>query len=317
MNRHRLKSQLREWQIIARDYRWQYRGPGKKDTVLIMVLDGSLQHGGFVDRLKGIVSFYALAKRYGWSFQIHYSNPFSLIDFFQENELNWHCSEVDKTWPCAQPTWEFDRNKVDLQHLVNRFSRGGVHHVYSNVDFVSQVWPLGNRHEQGHQWSTLFHELFKVAPAVTNQLALHLSNANRIGLHLRFTNLLGDFQDTGRQILSKQQMENLVNTCLTGIERVLSRKLGSSAFLFTDSVTFLEMATLRFPQLITIPGLPVHTDLTKGHQFTGGHEKTVYDFVALTQMEEIYFLKAKPMYDSKFSKYAAWVGGARFYYQSI
>jgi len=271
-----------------------------------MVIDGSLQHGGFVDRLKGIVSFYALAKKHGWRFQIHYTQPFSLGDFFQEGTVKWNCAFIKKTWPAARPIWLFDQARVDLPRLVKRLERGGVYHVYSNIDFLRQIYPDLQVDTFGQFWASLFHELFQISPQIESQLGALLGHAHRVGFHLRFTNLLRDFRDTGKLSISAAHQELIIDRCLAMIREKLADQPGGIPYLFTDSPRFIHEAQLQFSDLIVIPGTPIHTDLMKGPS-PGGHEKTILDFVALTRMNHIYFLKADQMYDSKFSLYASYL----------
>ncbi|MBL7853050.1 MAG: hypothetical protein JNL17_01525 [Cyclobacteriaceae bacterium] len=274
-----------------------------------MVIDGSLQHGGFVDRLKGIVSFYALARKLGWRFQIHYTQPFSLGDFFQEGTVKWNCAFIKKTWPAARPIWLFDQSWVDLPRLVKRLDRGGMYHVYSNIDFVSQVYPDIQKSEYGAFWGSLFRELFVVRGQVKQELAPVFKPTHRIGFHLRFTNLLGDFSDTGRVSISTADQERLMDNCLSAIQLKLNERAESTPYLFTDSPRFIRAAQQQFANLQVIPGMPVHTDLQSPAKGGDNHKKTVLDFLALTGMHHIYFIKSNVMYNSKFSRYAAWVGG--------
>ncbi|NJM79316.1 MAG: hypothetical protein HC854_06280 [Flavobacterium sp.] len=59
------------------------------NKTIIICFDGVFAHGGFVDRLKGMISFYEVSKQLDYDFKIHFSHPFQLDYFFKPNEINW------------------------------------------------------------------------------------------------------------------------------------------------------------------------------------------------------------------------------------
>ena len=58
-------------------------------TKLIICFDGSVSHGGLLDRLKGVVSFFEIAKLKGYDFQIVFNHPFDLTQYLEVNTYNW------------------------------------------------------------------------------------------------------------------------------------------------------------------------------------------------------------------------------------
>ena len=47
-------------------------------ATIIICFDGVVSHGGLLDRLKGVISFYEVAKKKNVDFKIHFNHPFHL-----------------------------------------------------------------------------------------------------------------------------------------------------------------------------------------------------------------------------------------------
>jgi hypothetical protein len=311
MNKHQLKSLLRESQLVLQQYRLVPHLSNQKETTLVFICDGSIQHGGFVDRLKGIISFYYFAKINGWHFKLYYSHPFDLRVFFQEGDICWSVNTVEKTFPKARPIWEFDRPKVDINRLQKRFARGGIFHIYSNVDFLHQLMPETSKNIVQKHWGKLFKEIFRISPGMVETIeSLLIHTSNPVGIHLRFTNLLGDFSDTPTLRLSPQQQDGLINYCVQQVGEVLKLNQNSSYFLFTDSIRFIEVCKSVYPEIRITPGVPQHTD--QDREKSTDQDKTVLDFLLLTRMCKIYLIKHKLMYNSNFSRYASYINSVPF-----
>ena len=56
--------------------KWVSKPQDKKR--IIICFDGLFPHGGLVDRLKGIISFYEVAKKLDYDFYIYFEHPFPL-----------------------------------------------------------------------------------------------------------------------------------------------------------------------------------------------------------------------------------------------
>lgn len=311
MNKHRLKSFLRESQLVLQQYRLVPHLSKQKETTLIFICDGSIQHGGFVDRLKGIISFYYFAKINGWHFKLFYSHPFDLSFFFQEGDIRWSVNTVEKAFPKARPIWEFDRPKVEINRLQKRFAGGGVFHIYSNVDFLNQLMPGTSKNIIQEHWGKLFREIFRISSGMIETIESMLINSSSpIGIHLRFTNLLDDFSDTPTLRLSPRQQDEVVDYCLQQVGEVLKLNQSNSYFLFTDSARFIEACKKGYPEVRTTPGVPQHTDQDRAK--SNDQDKTVIDFLLLTRMRKIYLIKHKLMFNSSFSRYASYINTVPF-----
>ena len=56
---------------------------------VICMFDGRTDHYGMTDRLRGIVSAYAVSKEMGYDFRIYFITPFQLEDYLQPNLFDW------------------------------------------------------------------------------------------------------------------------------------------------------------------------------------------------------------------------------------
>lgn len=310
-----LKGTLREWLLLARHYTIGFSGQGR--TSLIMMFDGYVNHGGFVDRLKGIISFYELAQMRGWNFKIYFQSPFQLSLYLKENESAWVENAVRRRFPAARPVHFFDQPASYFGRLIRRFHVKCDFHVYSNIDFLAQLHPGHSRAQIDRLWGERFRQLFRLSEQLEKDVQTFLENSqNPIGLHFRFTNLLGDFTDTPRHVLDRESQDAMVASCLQQIDKLQKHNQPRTFFLFTDSHVFAALAVSRYPFLRSTPGVPLHTDLDgkdEGHQ----HYKTLLDFFLLSRMSEIYSIRTKRMYRSSFSRYASRVGYSVFHQVDI
>ena len=72
--------------------------PATQQRQIIICFDGFSQHGGLVDRLKGIISFYETAKQTGFEFKIYHEFPYKLEAFLEPNQYNWVANKEDMKW---------------------------------------------------------------------------------------------------------------------------------------------------------------------------------------------------------------------------
>ncbi len=276
---------------------------------IVVCFDGLVKHGGLVDRLKGIVSFYHIAKHLGYKFQIVFHDPFELSTLLEPNLINWKPSRLK---------WHPIRSKI--LYLVNNFeaqplaliqnSKAQTFYVYANIDYSVSIFPEIAAKQHEVLWREAFHALFKKSRLLEERLKM-LQQQNYIAFHTRFTSILGDFRDTNTNMLSKEAQEHLKADLKTAIAHVTA-KVNKEAYIFSDSINFITFITQN-SNLKSIPGQPLHMDnLGQDNKALDGHLKTLIDFFMLAHSDTIYFLNLGEMYNSSFSKYAAMVGATKF-----
>jgi hypothetical protein len=67
--------------------RLTFSSKNEKKTIVIC-FDGTFSHGGLVDRIKGMISFYEVATQLNCNFKIRFDHPFDLSVYFEPIEQN-------------------------------------------------------------------------------------------------------------------------------------------------------------------------------------------------------------------------------------
>lgn len=65
----------------------------KKRQSYVFMVDGRIHHGGMFDRLKGLITVYAISKALGKSFKLDWTYPFVLDKYLEPNEYDWLIDE--------------------------------------------------------------------------------------------------------------------------------------------------------------------------------------------------------------------------------
>ncbi len=280
---------------------------GRK-TVVFMA-DGKLVQGGLSDRLMGIMATYQLCKELGLEFRIFFNHPFPLSDYLVPNRVNWLIEEKElcynsrNTLPVVMMSWGGKaEKKKQRKHLMQELQKDYKQiHVYTNAHFVLDK-----------QYSELFHELFTFSDRLKDELDSHLQQlGNRyVSVSLRFLQLLGDFKDTDRPILSQEEATVLIEKCENQVLDIHKRHPGSKLFVASDSITFLNKIKDR-DFVYTIPGTPVHIDYCEDASFDR-HKKTFIDFFVIAHARKIYLLQTGQMYKSNYPFSASLVNNTPF-----
>jgi hypothetical protein len=285
--------------------------PEKKQ--IIMVFDGKIQHGGLVDRLKGIVSFYQIAQKVEADFKIYFKHPFELNFFLEPNLLDWNATEEDLKWnPMSTDIlYLIDNFKVNPKVYISKSSKKKFI-VYVNIDYSATTHEALNLKEQNDLWRISFHELFKKSDYLKTSLSSIASNNNTIAIHTRFTSILGDFKDTTQREVSDERKAAIMTSLKNSILEIATENPGKEIYVFSDSIRFLNDIKRHTPYKV-IDGMPRHIDFDKNETVNiENHIKTFIDFFLIAESEEIFLLKTKEMYNSAFSRYAAIVGNKTF-----
>lgn len=280
---------------------------------IIVCFDGVFSHGGLVDRLKGIISFYQVAKTLDYDFKILFYNPFALDQFLEPNQVNWLIKPEAIRWHPFKDQFihvvnDFNVNPIELikQKKANRYF------VYANIDYGRTLFPHLNEDALADKWNTDFKLLFKISDLL-NQRLQDIDTSNFIAFHTRFTSIMGDFKDTTSLVLSEGEQKQLKHKLLENIKTLRANK---TAYIFSDSINFINYVTAN-SSIKAVEGLPFHMDNFEKNSQIEGHLKTLIDFFMISKSSQVYFLKTEVMYNSSFSKYAAIVGETPFTYVDL
>lgn len=283
-----------------------------KKKQIVVCFDGLFSHGGLVDRLKGIVSFYQIAQKLDYDFKILFDDPFELDVFLEPNKVDWKVNRKSIVWHPFETKILYTVNKFNINPLqIIQSSKAQLFYVYANIDYTKKIFKT-NGDEFETIWRKSFNDLFKKSLLLEGKLNEEIRRGTFISFHSRFTSLMGDFTDTTNKILSNKEKERLLNKLLTIIKRIKS-ETNKRVFVFSDSKKFISFIESKTDVKI-VKGTPFHMDDYNNSPNMEGHLKTFIDFFILSKSEGIYFLHIPPMYNSSFSKYASIVGNTKFIY---
>lgn len=277
---------------------------------IVVCFDGVFPHGGLVDRLKGIVSFYQIAKELNYDFYILFNHPFHLEALLEPNGVDWKFHANQIKWHPFKTKLLYLINDFDTNPLQTiKYSNAKTFYVYANVDYSKSMFPHLSIAELESKWRNDFNGLFKKSKLLNAKIN-DISIGNYIAFHTRFTSIMGDFKDTTNHVLSENEKQELQKKLLSAMVNK-AEEAKKQAYVFSDSLNFINYVILN-SSIKTLEGTPLHMDNFVGNDAIEGHLKTLIDFFMLANSDTVYFLKAESMYSSGFSKYAAMVGGTKF-----
>ncbi|MBR1733709.1 MAG: hypothetical protein IJ729_08285 [Alloprevotella sp.] len=265
------------------------------------------KHGGWADRLKGILSVYKAAKLTGRDFRILHTYRFNLDEYLAPALHDWRIEPEEVSYDTASCTPYYfrhshypDERAYSAWRLLRKL--GGEEpclHLYSNVCAIAD-----------EEFPALFRELFSPSPVLGKALAAvgEALGHRFISLSFRFTHLLGDPVDTYMKELEADEKERLVATCVETLAHFHAEFPSHRLLVNSDSATFLaKVRSLSCDYLYVIPGTPVHIDQVASTE--ADQLKTFVDFMAISKAERVFQIIAPGMRNSGFPQCAALIGG--------
>ena len=298
---------FRDWNKALRTYSW-FGSSKKTQQSVVLLVDGKYAHGGFCDRLKGIISLYHYALANNIPFKIHYTYPFQLNDYLLPNEYDWVLKDG-----------ELSSNYRDVKYIclvrdpsakrLLRLKTDKQIHCHANRDLVEQ---LNVAYQTNVDWGTSFNTLFRPTKVLSDLINYHKEQmkGGYISAHFRFINLFGDFKDNRKYRIPENEKEQLIETNLQAIRDLRQKYPDKFIFVAADSTTFVERAT-AIEGVYTLSGKIVHIDYIEGEAFSV-YLRVFLDFYLLTESESIFAFGTKEMYRTQFPLYAAKVNNIPF-----
>jgi hypothetical protein len=292
-----------------------WRKPAEK-PVIIAMWDGHELRAGLADRLKGIITGFALAEMKNCEFRLHFTQPFQMEDYMAPNTYDWRVRPGDLKWgPFGTLfVWHWNK-KIPFNGTVDKVLRSRNKKIfwYANDNMLKVMFPEKTEEELNAYWSELFHRLFKPSPALAAEIAKVGPKIDppKVAFHFRFENLLGDFRDDKMRTLIPASQEESMELCYAKLLEVCREKGIRSAYCFSDSARFIDLVKERKEpdvDFVILDGPIKHLTYANGAEQT----KTFIDFYFMSTVETVYLIKTDLMYHSVFSYYACVAGNGKF-----
>jgi len=276
-------------------------------STLFFIIDPDKNHPGLTDRLKVIVCCYYIAKVNGLDFKIIFDQPFQLAQYLKPNLCNW-VADWNSLSYSVQNSKLISYNGVTI-HKLNKQKKQ--YHIYNYIGY--DIFETNHFPNAKELWRQLFQELFIPEKHLQQRiLSCNMPPKTYFAIHLRFVNALENFEPGHFNVLSPEQQENLINRCIHAIQQIIQQSEGKPILVFSDSQRFLDTVKTILPNVVILDGKIGHISYTDQRQLDNVVSKTLVDFYMIAQAEKIFAIRAREMYNSVFSYYAALVYNTQF-----
>lgn len=307
---------IREPKLIWKYYRpfsWLKK---KNEGLYVFCADGKFLHGGMFDRLKGIISIYALAKAQGKEFKIYFVHPFILENYLLPHSYNWslkahHEESTPKSlvysYPFSRPIFGYGECYEPSRILKDR--KGEVHFYYG----YNSLKEINEKYGTTFDWGKLYDELFMPSPHLQKYIDYYKNEigSNYIAIHTRFLNLLGDKTETDiNPILPEEKQNELKEKISNYIGDFINQYHGCRVMIASDSPIFIAYIKERFPDVYIVPGEISHIGTHDSND--AQNIKMFVDYYLLGGAKKVYSLWTEGMWKSAFPEYAARIGKTDF-----
>ena len=275
--------------------------------MLIFFTEEDKWHGGFCDRMKGIVSLFHFCLRKNITFKINYEFPFNLSEFLYPNEYDWTINKNEISFHRREAKLINLVSDQTLKRLKNLNTKKQIH-AFANRNIVSL---LNSEYGTNYIWSELFNRLFKPTEKLQKEIDKHLKiiNGSYICIVFRFQNLLGDFQEYNYNPLPDNEKKALIEKCKQTVAGLQKRE-NCKILVTSDSESFLkELIELKY--VFAFPSKVVHIDSVAGES-QNVYMKSFLDFYLLSKGEKVFCIGTNEMYPSEFPLYAAKINNIPF-----
>lgn len=224
--------------------------------------------GGLADRIKGLVSCYALAKLLDRQFIIDWTYPYRLQHTVNPGTINWLPRPIQGT--CKQYFAIDQDNYYNFESLFNidnaqdKFKED-ITILRTNINFLYHL-------NQEHNFKSLFEDLF-AKPALPFD-----TSCNTIGVCARFGGNLSNWPDSDFNRTLK------FNDVLNKISQLHATYPDKQIFVCSDSSKFIDYIKTETNVLVT-PGITEHMD--RPGCSMQGFVKSFHDFFLLRQCDII------------------------------
>jgi len=294
---------------------WKYYRPfcwlRKRETDrYIFMADGKFLHGGMFDRLKGIISIYALAKAQSKDFKIHFVHPFLLENYLVPNSYDWRIDNdypISYHYPISRPIFGYGECYEPSRILRDR--KGEIHFYYG----YNSLKEINEKYGTSFDWSELYNELFKPSPHLQKYINYYKNEVGceYIAIHTRFLNLLGDKTETAINPVLPEDKQNKIKKEISNcIGDIIKQHHDCRVMIASDSPNFIAYIQEIFPNVYIVPGEISHIGTHDSDD--AQNIKMFVDYYLIGGAKKVYSLWSEGMWKSAFPEYAAMIGKTNF-----
>ncbi len=275
----------------------------------VFMVDGKIPHGGMFDRLKGIMTIFAISKVRNIPFRICWSYPFNLEKYLEPNSYNWVIPENKMIYhyPLSRPVRAY--GEIEDPSRLWKQPKGQIHFYYG----YNQLEKINDQFDKKYNWGELYRELFKPTAYLQQYLDSYKEEIGEdyIAIHTRFLNLLGDKNETDiNPELSDIDKKKLIDKIISEIQKI-QQIHHYRILLATDSMNFIKHAKERLDNIYIVPGKVKHIDTAESTD-DSENLKLFVDYYLISGSKKVYSIYSVGMWRSAFPEYAALIGGVPF-----
>ena len=273
-----------------------------KSPMVVALVDGRNFHGGFTDRIKGIVSLFHFCLVKNMDFRILYNFPFELSDYLEPNEYNWLIDDK------SVPSNFFRTSFVNLvgDASIDRLKELNVRKsvvAYANRD-VTHL--LNEFYGTSYTWGQLYHRLFKPSAKLQQQVDYHsnILGDDYVAVHFRFVGMFGDFNESPFVDISEQQKEHILRANIDFLDDMAKRFTDRKIFVASDSSFFIDNIK-HIGNVYALSGDIQHIDNRMNANKEEAFMRLLLDFYLIAGSSRVYSVATDKMYRSELPMYAA------------
>lgn len=295
--------QRRTEDFLRKIKRFRILTPNRHNTPMVLALvDGRNYHGGFTDRLKGIVSLFHFALANNVDFRLSYTFPLELSHYLEPNDYDWRIGTNDI--PCNF----FDTSFANLvgDATINRMCRLSLHKpliAYANRDVVQL---LNNFYHTNYSWSELYHRLFRPSAELQSVIDNHRNTLGNdyISAHFRFVGMFGDFNEMPYSHITNRQKEHIMQSNIEFLQHLALERADRKIFVASDSSRFIDNVK-NIKNVYVLSGNIQHIDNRMASAHDEAFMRLLLDFYLIAHSNEVYSVGTDEMYRSELPMYAA------------
>lgn len=274
-------------------------------NTLIFIFDPNRKHPGLLDRIKGCVGAYNIAKDNHRELKILFEEGSYFTKYIEPNIVDWNISGTDVSYNFLESriiNYSGRKDYVCLDPHILQY------HIYNYRGYDIRVFKKISHYAE--LWSKDYNELFRPTKLLLELLQKQPYEENHyIVVHIRFVNALelAEPKYHGHP-LSDDKKKLLMDKCINAI-RDIQKQYNLPVCVLSDSNLFL-----RYYGGNGLNGQVGHISYNPTKDV---YEKTFVDLYLIARAKIVIQLTNKDLYRSAFSKFGSMIGLKEFVLHEI